>query len=487
MAKEVTYTVETIGRKWIQGKSPEGYKGSIEINDVSKAFEIGKTYTFKAKKEFESSGGFTKVFIYPLTTEGVEKETREGVEKKIKKWTSYVVDAANNGRIYTRGIEELRSLNVSEPEIKKYINQANIVHNNNEAKRFLGYIKDNMSRYWYDKGETKVRSAIRELKLLGQENKAKEYSDTLNDYKQEFKMDKNKEIQERKQEEEDKGIYRIERSSGYGGEPFEVGEILRDSKTGNVVAVLSVKSTYFKADGLSFGVGDDSGYIYSAKVRPATENELNEFINKEKKQAETIGKRKDALSILEKIKNDIQADGIRPEDLSSPDKDGYRLADTQNIYGGGSWFVITPDKIWFVRNNGADGDNWSQNNVQTGGAGGIGWYIPYNKDIHDKIYSSSIVLIDQKADMRNDEVIEFKHQDVDKEKNIEKQILKTQDGRSEMSKRIDNSRTAKNVVVGSNRSKWIEHPNRYDIRGIDTKKKRKQKAKKVKNTRIVKM
>lgn len=43
-----------------------------------------------------------------------------------------------------------------------------------------------------------------------------------------------------------------------------------------------------------------------------------------------------------------------------------------NIYGGGVWYVIQPDAIWIVRNNGGDGDDWSRNNIQTGGAGAIG-------------------------------------------------------------------------------------------------------------------
>lgn len=42
------------------------------------------------------------------------------------------------------------------------------------------------------------------------------------------------------------------------------------------------------------------------------------------------------------------------------------------IYGGGEWFIIQPNAIWRVINNGADGDDWSLNNICTGGAGAIG-------------------------------------------------------------------------------------------------------------------
>ena len=70
--------------------------------------------------------------------------------------------------------------------------------------------------------------------------------------------------------------------------------------------------------------------------------------------------------------------------------DGERLLDTQDVYGGGSWFVVTPTHIWYVRNNGMDGDNWSQNNVRTGGAGAIGCRIIYNAELAEKIRELNI-------------------------------------------------------------------------------------------------
>ena len=34
--------------------------------------------------------------------------------------------------------------------------------------------------------------------------------------------------------------------------------------------------------------------------------------------------------------------------------------------------MVQDEYIWIIENNGADGDNWSLNNVRTGGAGAIG-------------------------------------------------------------------------------------------------------------------
>jgi hypothetical protein len=51
-------------------------------------------------------------------------------------------------------------------------------------------------------------------------------------------------------------------------------------------------------------------------------------------------------------------------------------------YGGGEWVVIEPDEkhFWYVINNGADGDDWANNNIETGGAGAIGYRLPFSNE-----------------------------------------------------------------------------------------------------------
>jgi len=53
----------------------------------------------------------------------------------------------------------------------------------------------------------------------------------------------------------------------------------------------------------------------------------------------------------------------------------------RNIYGSGEWFVIEKDRILYILNNGMDGDDWSLNNVRTGGAGAIGFEIPKTDEV----------------------------------------------------------------------------------------------------------
>ena len=59
-----------------------------------------------------------------------------------------------------------------------------------------------------------------------------------------------------------------------------------------------------------------------------------------------------------------------------------------NDYGGGEYFVLNDEYIWFVRNNSRDTDNHEFNNIKVKGTyGAIGKRIVYNKVLADKIRS----------------------------------------------------------------------------------------------------
>ena len=59
-----------------------------------------------------------------------------------------------------------------------------------------------------------------------------------------------------------------------------------------------------------------------------------------------------------------------------------------NEYGGGERFILTLDKIWYIRNNSRDTDNWDFNNIKIKGSyGAIGKYILYDEVLADKIMS----------------------------------------------------------------------------------------------------
>ncbi len=97
-------------------------------------------------------------------------------------------------------------------------------------------------------------------------------------------------------------------------------------------------------------------------------------------------KRMKLHAIARNIFKFIQENGIYPEPNAEPE--GIKIETPyypHNIYGGGHWFVIEKNRIWAIQNNGSDGDCWAWNNVATGGAGAIGYYIPYESKIEDLI------------------------------------------------------------------------------------------------------
>jgi hypothetical protein len=73
------------------------------------------------------------------------------------------------------------------------------------------------------------------------------------------------------------GIIRWREGEGYGGERLPEGELVfRAPEPGaerRWYVVTECRSSYFREDGMSFGVGDDQGYVFDFVARPATDEE----------------------------------------------------------------------------------------------------------------------------------------------------------------------------------------------------------------------
>jgi hypothetical protein len=170
--------------------------------------------------------------------------------------------------------------------------------------------------------------------------------------------------------------YAFSRGEGYGGQYLPPGTVVKTGehhiKEGWPPYITVVKTTdrYIKEDGLSVGVGDEQGHIYTYHCREATEQERSS----EESARESRQRRADSLKRLENISREIIKRGVYPEPWVTPEGTRYDVR-PQNLYGGGHWFIISGPRVWFIENNGADGDDWSHNNVRTGGAGAIGHYL----------------------------------------------------------------------------------------------------------------
>ena len=80
--------------------------------------------------------------------------------------------------------------------------------------------------------------------------------------------------------------------------------------------------------------------------------------------------------------------GEHPSEISIEDIRGVRFepdSDKWDAYGNGLMFIIGNDWIWYIRNNGADGDDWKRNNVKTSGAGAIGMRVVYNSELEGMV------------------------------------------------------------------------------------------------------
>ena len=173
--------------------------------------------------------------------------------------------------------------------------------------------------------------------------------------------------------------YVISVGEGYGGRPFRKGEVIRNSKN-NIAKgkpvylyVIKTKETYYREDGMSLGVGDESGYVYTAYCREATEKEVEPLKEKEKDKLS----KSSALRELEKISMVLIRNGRLPSNASPQGKVYYTSGSEKLLlYGGGSWFIIgSGGRVWFVINNSADGDNWANTNIGSPGfPGAIGRY-----------------------------------------------------------------------------------------------------------------
>jgi hypothetical protein len=198
------------------------------------------------------------------------------------------------------------------------------------------------------------------------------------------------EAKRQQKEEEDKRVGRVYfNAQGRSKlEAMQVGELIE--KEGRAYKIDAVKPRYYAEDGLSFGLSDDSGWLFHYSATPAPEDEGAPFLAKKQAEREALGRLVSARNTMSALENHMHDAGHYPQGMSRPEGDTY--LDTSNIYGGGSWWVIGPKKIWFVRNNGADGDAWDRNNIGTGGAGAIGRYVPYNEKMAHTIREQEKVI-----------------------------------------------------------------------------------------------
>jgi hypothetical protein len=383
------YKIIKKGRKWFQAETVDNnkYKAQIEINEISKDWAIDSIVEFDGKFEKKESYGHTKVFIYPCSAEQKQEQIKQAKEAKeqqeINKWLGYVENKTEY--VYWNGVNELKKFNLND-EQKKRLDKAIETTTINQAKSkindYFYYIKKSINENrWYDNGE---KTVLDNIKILEKYNvDCTEYKNKLDELKNTLKVEK-----EERRKLDLIRYFEISDLSVCKGDEYTIGNIVKnkDGKLGKIVKTWK----YYEPDTMSFGYMVDGGWIKNAKcdMEAVTEAEKTEYERKEKekelreeKEAEERAIKKELKGNINKLFDYIKDNGEYPERPESEFiiVDGEVLFNDFTIYGGGSEIKIDNDKIWAIRNNGMDGDNWSYNNIKTGGAGAIGHFIKIDK------------------------------------------------------------------------------------------------------------
>lgn len=274
--------------------------------------------------------------LFRATLDDIEAENNTRRRAEIHRWLGYLEAKANAGYLYERAVEELHGNGIANfPELRARMTAA--IEKAREVRR-------QQETAW-----AKEREARAAARVTSAAARVAKVSASM--------------------------LYPISQSPALN----------RPTRSGNRVIVFTERGKEFRIDEnhpslhgshLLGHEGDRGAYFY---YRPATEAETAALVSQE---SETYRASERAAQVKQ-VARQIQSVGDRPAGMHEPV--GERYHDTQDIYGGGDWFVVGPEWIWYVRNNGMDGDAWENNNVRTGGAGAIGWRVPYSVELAEKI------------------------------------------------------------------------------------------------------
>lgn len=159
---------------------------------------------------------------------------------------------------------------------------------------------------------------------------------------------------------------------------FAAGTIVRKND-GSRLMIVEMRAQFHREDDewVGGGIGDLMGTGWVVDVK-AVRVELTSEEQAEVDAEAAVSAARDRVSqIVERF--EIEAEIPQVSDGQLLHLGGERVLDAGTIYGGGSWFVITESHVWYVLNNGGDGDDWQRSNVATGGAGAIGRRLPLDE------------------------------------------------------------------------------------------------------------
>lgn len=148
-----------------------------------------------------------------------------------------------------------------------------------------------------------------------------------------------------------------------GWEQHDVpGYIDNGARRSGIAVALSTSSRYYSEDGMSFGVGDDAGYVYTATVRPATPEEARPLLLEEQWRTRSATARHTMTTVLRRRADDTHPHenplvGLSPDE-AEPVPSGKSLS-YRDVRHYVDWWA---ERVWEVTYNGADDDLWPASN-----------------------------------------------------------------------------------------------------------------------------
>jgi hypothetical protein len=360
---EKTMIVKTRGRAWFTGVIG-GTKAQLAINDVSTDLPLDSIVTFRGddlsvRTRYGVTLRFSADEIISVRDAAQAREEAAAL-REIEKWVCYAeADIARDLGYVSNAMKRAVTLGAGHPtfgarvaEIAKRALAIREAEPRRDAEKWLGWAEEQVVD-----GLTSSRSIDEALRLCAA---FPELVDRLAALREAVAAN-----QEKRRATELKTTLLAE--------PGQLGVPVRH-RDAWVVFTEVLRSRVIDSDdpavygGHLLGFEGSRGYVVA--YRDAT---LEEIANAEQAQEQArLLRTEHRVRKMEAraIARTIETDGERPERADYPDGDHF--LGERTLYGGGQWVVVDADYIWSMHGNGADGDDWSANNV----GGNIGWRIP---------------------------------------------------------------------------------------------------------------
>jgi len=428
--KRVIYKILERKRKYFLGEElGKGYKNDIEINEVSQNWQVGDVVEFVARIEVEKNQYGTKVKVIPLRQITEEEKRREELEKRFREYEKEIIVLEYEGDVVSYGITggniairigeflgyaKVKGNELEKPfwegqKVKKDITIKNIDYKKidvevieipAELKEKVREIMKEKARNWLKTQklegwnyEVDFWFALAEYYLSADE--IEEIRRYRAEKKEEIEKEKEAKRQQKEKERKEALIQLIQKLANWD-ELLEHRDVARE--------VIEVIPIYNWREIAEYEVSPDDydehvkeykyrvdlqklyNFLKENNLRQDWQKQLEEKFAKEEKEKkelqEQARKEKEREETKDEIAKIMKEQGERPEPTNGliEIEEAKVYYDTFSIYGTGE--RIVEDKqgyIWYLLNNGMDGDDWIVNNVATGGAGAIGWRVAKEK------------------------------------------------------------------------------------------------------------